>query len=264
MRDRPKPALLGVSLKLYFGHEETLEWCREVAQMARHQQALQDGDVRLFVLPSFQALVPAREILADTPVLVGAQNLHWQDKGAFTGEVSGAALSEAGCRYVEVGHAERRRIFGEDDAVITAKTAAALNNGLIPVICVGETEEGPVKDAAAVCLAQLRSALSSENKVANPGAIVVAYEPVWAIGAPNPASAKHISAVCSLLREWLSGQDRFTDWSVIYGGSAGPGLLEQLGPDVDGLFLGRFAHKVEALSDIIGEAARQVRITRTG
>jgi triosephosphate isomerase len=262
VRDRPKPALLGVSLKLYFGHRETLEWCREVAEMAKHQRALQDGDVRLFVLPSFQALVPASEIFADTPVLIGAQNLHWQDRGAFTGEVSGLALRETGCRYVEVGHAERRRFFGEDDTIVAAKTATALRNGLIPVICVGEPEEGPAEEAAAVCVAQLRSAL--EKSEGTSGAIVVAYEPVWAIGATDPASAKHVSAVCTLLREWLSGQNQFIDWSVIYGGSAGPGLLRQLGPDVDGLFLGRFAHKVDALSDIIGEAAHPVRTRRAG
>jgi triosephosphate isomerase len=260
MRDGSKPALLGVSLKLYFGHTETLEWCTEVARMARHHQGLQDGDVKLFVLPSFQALVPAGEILADTPVLVGAQNLHWQDRGAYTGEVSGLALSEAGCRYVEVGHAERRRHFGEDDSVVTAKTAAALRNGLIPVICVGEVERGSAADAAAVCVDQLRSALAETGGSDVP--VVVAYEPVWAIGAEHPAAPKHIGAVCTVLREWLGGQNRFLDWSVIYGGSAGPGLLTELGPDVDGLFLGRFAHNVDALSDIIREAANPLRITR--
>lgn len=257
MRERSKPALLGVSLKLYFGHRETLDWCRQVADMARYHRALQDGAVKLFVLPSFQALVPAAEILANTPVSIGAQNLHWEDRGAFTGEVSGLALSEAGCDYVEVGHAERRRSFGEDDSVVAAKTAAALRNGLVPVICVGESEEGAPADAAAFCIAQLQAALAVTEVADVP--VVVAYEPVWAIGAEHPASTKHISAVCTLLREWLSSQNRAAEWSVIYGGSAGPGLLSELGSDVDGLFLGRFAHKVDALSDIIREAAHPVR-----
>ncbi|MET1088372.1 MAG: triose-phosphate isomerase family protein [Arthrobacter sp.] len=261
MSERSRPVLLGVSLKLYFDHWETLDWCRKVADMARDHRALQDGDVKLFVLPSFQALVLAAEILADTPVSIGAQNLHWQDRGAFTGEVSGLALSEAGCRYVEVGHAERRRTFGEDDSVVAAKTAAALRNGLVPVICVGESENGTAAEAAALCLAQLQSALAASETASVP--IVVAYEPVWAIGAANPASTKHISAVCTFLREWLSSQSRFAEWSVIYGGSAGPGLLTQLGSDVDGLFLGRSAHKVEALSDIIREAAQPVRSVKT-
>lgn len=241
---------------MYFGHEETLEWCRQVAAMAGRHQALQNGDVKLFVLPSFHALVPARQILADTPVAIGAQNLHWEDRGAFTGETSGLALAETGCRYVEVGHAERRRLFGEDDAIVTAKTAAALRNGLIPVICVGEPEEGPAEEAAEVCLAQLSSALQPEQGNRPGSAAVVAYEPVWAIGSTSPASSRHISEVCARLREWLTSQKHFAQWSVIYGGSAGPGLLTQLGSGVDGLFLGRFAHRIETLSDIIDEASR--------
>ncbi|WAH96343.1 triose-phosphate isomerase family protein [Arthrobacter sp. MMS18-M83] len=253
--DHSKPTLLGVSLKMYFGHEETLEWCRQVAEMAKHHQALQDGGVKLFVLPSFQALVPSRKIFADTPVAIGAQNLHWEDRGAFTGEVSGLALAQTGCRYVEVGHAERRRLFGEDEAIVSAKTSAALRNGLVPVICVGEAEPGPAEDAAAVCLAQLSSALQTDQGRPVSG-IVVAYEPVWAIGSTDPASSKHISEVCARLREWLSTQGTVSRWALVYGGSAGPGLLTQLGSEVDGLFLGRFAHKVQALSDIIEEASR--------
>lgn len=253
--DHSKPTLLGVSLKLYLDHEETLEWCRQVAEMAKQHSALQDGGVKLFVLPSFQALASARKILAGTPVAIGAQNLHWEDRGPFTGEVSGLALAQTGCRYVEVGHAERRRLFGEDESIVSAKTTAALRNGLVPVICVGEPDPGPADDAAAVCLAQLSSALQTDQGGPD-SAIVVAYEPVWAIGATNPASSEHISAVCARLREWLSSQGRVAQWAVVYGGSAGPGLLTQLGSKVDGLFLGRFAHKIAALSDIIEEASR--------
>lgn len=253
--DDSNTVVLGVSLKMYFGHEETLQWCRQLAEMAKDNRPLQDGRVRLFVLPSFQALVPARQILASTPVELGAQNLHWEDRGAYTGEVSGGALAQTGCRYVEVGHAERRRHFGEDEAVVSAKTSAALRNGLIPVICVGEPEQGPAAAAAAACLAQLRSALQLVPDDRPGSAIVVAYEPVWAIGASSPASSQHIAEVCAQLREWLSSQTRFSRWTVIYGGSAGPGLLTQLGPAVDGLFLGRFAHNIEALSDIIEEAS---------
>lgn len=255
MATRRRPPLLGVSLKLYFDHEETLAWCRQVAQLAREHPALRQERVTLFVLPSFQALVPAGEILAGAGVALGAQDLHWEDRGAFTGEVSGVALQEVGCRYVEVGHAERRRLFGEDEKVVRAKTAAALRNRLIPVICVGEDKEGSVEQAAGVCVEQLRSALDVGDADLGSRNIVVAYEPIWAIGAATPASAEHISGVCGRLKEWLEQQDRIPEWSVIYGGSAGPGLLARLGPEVDGLFLGRFAHRVEALTDIIDEAA---------
>lgn len=255
MATRRRPPLLGVSLKLYFDHEETLSWCAEVARLGREHPALLHGDVALFVLPSFQALVPAREILADCAVSLGAQDLHWEDRGAFTGEVSGMALQEVGCRYVEVGHAERRRLFGESEKIVRAKTAAALRNGLIPVICLGESEEASIEHASAMCVDQLRSALEVAEEDLQGRNIVVAYEPVWAIGAAKPASVEHITGVCGRLKEWLGQQDRISAWSVIYGGSAGPGLLSRLGPEVDGLFLGRFAHKVEALSGIIDEAS---------
>jgi triosephosphate isomerase (TIM) len=248
------PILLGVSLKMYFGHRQTVAWCREVARVAEELPALDRGTVSLFVLPSFPALVPAGQALAGSPVQLGAQNLHWEDRGPFTGEVSGPQLREAGCRYVEVGHAERRRLFAEDDQAVTAKTAAALRNGLIPVICVGEERPAPVEAAAATCTAQLAAALQAVDGRQEPP-IVVAYEPVWAIGASEPASVEHIRGVCARLRFWLGGQERFPQSRVIYGGSAGPGLLTRLGPDVDGLFLGRFAHDVGALAGIVEEAA---------
>lgn len=255
-----QPALLGISLKLYFSHRETMEWCRQVAQLAREHPAVRQGTVSLFVLPSFPSLPLANKLFADTPVGLGAQDLHWEDRGAYTGEVSGICLAEVGCAYVEVGHAERRRLFGETEEVVRAKTSAAVRNGLVPVICVGEGEHGPAGQAAEACIAQLASALGLTADAVNEGAaprVVVAYEPVWAIGAAEPASAEHIVAVCGRLRDWLAGSG-YEDAQVIYGGSAGPGLLTALGGGVDGLFLGRFAHRIEALSKVIDEAARAV------
>jgi triosephosphate isomerase (TIM) len=250
----PASTLLGVSLKMYFGHQQTLAWCRDVARMAANHPALGNGDVTLFILPSFPALVPAQQVFAGGPVLLGAQNLYWEDLGPFTGEVSGRQLHEAGCRFVEVGHAERRRLFGEDDGAVAAKTAAALRNGLVPVICVGEDQRMPLQEAAEACAAQLAAALDTAGGQQEVP-VVVAYEPVWAIGSSEPASAEHIRGVCGRLQDWLAGQDRFGYYRVIYGGSAGPGLLARLGPEADGLFLGRFAHDVGALAMIVDEAA---------
>jgi triosephosphate isomerase (TIM) len=250
----PAPTLLGVSLKMYFGHRQAVAWCRDVARMAAGHPALGGGKVSLFILPSFPALVPALQAFAGGPVLLGAQNLCWEDAGPFTGEVSGPQLREAGCRYVEVGHAERRRLFAEDDQAVAAKTAAALRNGLVPVICIGEQQHMPVEAAAAACTGQLAAALGAvDGRQELP--VVVAYEPVWAIGSSEPASADHIRGVCARLQDWLAGQERFPRHRVIYGGSAGPGLLARLGQEVDGLFLGRFAHDVGALARIIDEAA---------
>jgi len=257
MNHPPAPTLLGVSLKMYFGYRQTVDWCRQVARMAAAHPALDSGRVELFILPSFPALVPAGQAFAGSPVGLGAQNLYPADSGPFTGEVSGAQLREAGCRYVEVGHAERRRLFAEDDRMVAAKTAAALRNGLVPVICVGEQQQVPVDEAARICTAQLATAVESADGL-DGLPIVAAYEPVWAIGSSEPASAGHIRGVCARLQSWLAGQDRFPGHRVIYGGSAGPGLLTRLGREVDGLFLGRFAHDVAALADIVDEAAARV------
>ena len=112
------PVLLGVSLKMYFDAERTDEWCLAVAEIARRHDALLSGQTSLFVLPSLLSLASAIEIFADTNVAVGAQNLFWEDRGAYTGETSGADLRDLGCRLVEIGHAERRALLGEDDATV--------------------------------------------------------------------------------------------------------------------------------------------------
>jgi triosephosphate isomerase (TIM) len=241
---------IGVSLKMYFGRFRTADWCRAVADMACSHPAVTEGRVRLVVLPSHPYLLEARNIFAATPVHIGGQDLFWEDRGAFTGEVSGAQLRELGCDYAEIGHAERRRIFGEDDAVIALKTAAAFRNGLTPLLCVGEAEQSSVEVAAAECAAQLTSALATAHDIGGP--VVVAYEPQWAIGATEPASPQHITTVCTALRAHLT-KPPFTGSQVIYGGSAQRGLLTQLTSGVDGLFLGRFAHDPSAVATILDE-----------
>jgi triosephosphate isomerase len=234
---------IGVSLKMYFGRTRTAEWCRAIAGIARSHPAVTEEHARLVVLPSYPYLVEAGAVFAPTPVRIGGQDLFWGDEGAFTGEVSGAQLRELGCDYVEIGHAERRRIFGEDEKVIAAKVGAAFRNGLTPLLCVGEERRSSVEAAVADCVTQLDTALSMSA-----GPVVVAYEPVWAIGAAEPASPAYIAAVCTALRKHLSNRG-----PVIYGGSAKPGLLTQLGDGVDGLFLGRFAHDPSAVAAILDE-----------
>ncbi|MBC7724954.1 MAG: triosephosphate isomerase [Burkholderiaceae bacterium] len=251
---------IGVSLKMYFGHRESLDWCARVAHLARRHPAVASGAVELFVIPGYLSLAPAATVLSGSRVLLGAQDLATDDRGAFTGEVSGTELAEIGVSLVEVGHAERRRLFGETDEVVAAKTSAALRNSLAPVLCIGETDRVGPADAAAECARQLDSAIDG----APHGRLVVAYEPVWAIGAAEPASADHIRAVCVLLREkldTLSGRDGSV---VIYGGSAGPGLLTELCGDADGLFLGRFAHDPDALGRVLDEAAELAVARETG
>jgi triosephosphate isomerase len=240
---------IGISLKMYFGRRRTLEWCDVVADIACSHPAITQDHAQLVVLPSHPYLHEVAALFATTPVHIGGQDLCWEDSGAFTGEVSGAQLFELGCDHVEIGHAERRRIFGEDDKIIAAKMAAAFRNGLTPVLCVGEQAQSTPEDATAECVAQLDAALSSSlNSVFGP--VVVAYEPHWAIGAAEPASPPYIAEVCTGLREHLS---TFATGQVIYGGSAKPGLLTKLGHSVDGLFLGRFAHDPSAVEMILDE-----------
>lgn len=242
-------ALVGVSLKMYFGHAEARRWCEKVAQIARTHPAVVDGRIELFVIPGYLQLGPALEAFEGTPVVLGAQDVATEDSGAFTGEVSAAELAEIGVRLAEVGHAERRGYFGETAEVVAAKTAAALRNGLTPVICLGEGERMPTAAASAELVEQLAQLVAD----APAGKVIVAYEPVWAIGAPQPAPAEHIASVARALRAAIDADEARHGSSVIYGGSAGPGLIASLDGAVDGLFLGRFAHDPAGLLSVLDE-----------
>ena len=241
--------IVAVSLKMYFDRERTLAYCEAVADLAR-ADAVSRGDVRLAVLPDHLTLEAAAQILAPTQVVLGAQDLCPEDRGAYTGEVSGRDIAALGCRCVEVGHAERRTIFHEDDAMVAAKTAAAIRNGLVPLLCIGEADRTTPAAAAEVCAEQVRSALRGERV---DDEVWLAYEPSWAIGAAQPAPADYVREVCDVLREQVA--DLLPRRSLLYGGSAGPGLLAALWPSVDGLFLGRFAHDPVALERVVGEAS---------
>ncbi len=245
------PVILGASFKLYLDIDESVAWATAVAEQARQHAAVLSGQVRLFVLPSLPALDRVVEAIGNAPVAVGAQDLFCEDRGAYTGGVSGADLTRLGCTHVEVGHVERRRFFGEDELTIRRKFTAAVRNGLTPVLCVGEAEEQDADAAASVCIAQFDSA---STDVPDVPPLILAYEPEWAIGRSEPASVDHVVAVTERLRAHLDGRG-LQDSSVIYGGSAKPGLLRALGNAVDGLFLGRFVHDPAAFASIIDEAS---------
>lgn len=249
--------LIGSSLKMYFSHARTVAWTREVAGIVAAHPALAAG-VTPFVIPQYPSIPACVEIGAPVGLAVGAQDIATEDDGAYTGEVSGAVLAELGCRFVEVGHAERRRLFGDTDEVVAAKVFAAQRHGLVPLLCVGEAERGDATAAVAECRRQIESGLSATRAAGLHGEVVIAYEPLWAIGAAEPAGVEHIDAVCRELR--ALGQDSAEPTSVIYGGSAGPGLLREIADAVDGIFLGRFAHDPRAFGAILDEATQVAQV----
>lgn len=254
--------VVGVSLKMYFGQERARIWFDAVADRVRAHEGVTSGAVEFFITPSYLQILPAVAAFTGTPVRIGGQDVASESAGAFTGEVSAAELAEVGATIAEIGHAERRRFYAETDDIVAAKTRRALDAGLIPLLCIGEAEQQDPQDAATVAVAQLAAALTH----APAGAVIVAYEPVWAIGAPEPAGHDHIRVVAGGLRDALEADPARAGSRVIYGGAAGPGLLTELGDCVDGLFLGRFAHDPDALISVLDEAAvlatpRQVQAT---
>ena len=250
---------LGVSLKLYLDVAESTAWAEKVAAIAHRHPAFAAAAVRMFVLPSLPALPDVRAALAGTGIAVGAQDLFFEDRGAYTGAVSGADLRSVGCALVEVGHMERRRHFGENEQTVRHKLAAAFRNDLTPVLCVGEHADRGTESAVDYCLAQLESALlglpePAQNAAPTGGAaMIVAYEPEWAIGGSRSADPDRIEKVSRGIHQALARYDWLSSSHVIYGGSAQPGLLPRLGPEVDGLFLGRFAHDPSAVEHLLDE-----------
>jgi triosephosphate isomerase len=261
--NQPK-AIIGVSLKMYFGYERTLDWCRDVAEIASAHPAVRSGDIELFALPAHPVLPESARILSAAGAATGAQDIFWEDEGAFTGEISGKMVAETGGQYAEVGHAERRRIFGEDDDVIGLKTAAAYRNGLTPVLCVGEPDSGTSAYAIKHCIREIDGVLNRARSLGSTGRTIVAYEPQWAIGAPEPASPEFITEVITGLDAHLRSRPDQEDSRIIYGGSAGTGLISQLGPAVAGLFLGRFAHNPSAVKTILDETTARLAAKSSG
>jgi len=210
-------------------------------------------DISLFFIPPFTALAAAREAIGGAPLLLGAQNMHWADSGAYTGEVSGRMLTEFGVDLVELGHSERRAAFGETDATVNAKVKAALRHGLRPLVCVGDTASE--RDAGAsveTIVRQVKLAFAGLDAGAL-GRCLVAYEPVWAIGERGvPAPPEHIRVAHAALRRVLL--ERTTHpVPILYGGSVNADNATRLAmePEVDGLFIGRAAWTARGLAGIV-------------
>ncbi|KAI0847037.1 mitochondrial triosephosphate isomerase [Daldinia vernicosa] len=255
----PRRRIVGVSTKMYFSATRTKQYVDELLQILS-SPSTPLNNIDIFIIPDHITLTSVITQLQHSPspipILPGAQDAFYEDTGAYTGEVSPTVLAEVGCRIVELGHAERRRIFGETDADTARKAAAAARNGLIPLICIGERSkadgEAGVRVAIDECRTQVEAVLAALPTTAE---VVLAYEPVWAIGAAEPAGAEHVVAVTRAIRGLECVRSRKGSTRILYGGSAGPGLFARLKDGVDGLFLGRFAHDPAQFYKTIVEVA---------
>jgi triosephosphate isomerase len=240
---------------------------KTVAEAVKHVKELRGlvkdiADVEIVVAPAFPALHAAAEAARNSTVGVAAQDLHWEREGAFTGEVSGPMIREAGAEYVIVGHSERRTLFGETDATVNRKLAAAFAADLTPIVCIGETlDERERGETLQVLDRQITTGLDgvTSEQMAR---LVVAYEPVWAIGTgrqATPAQAGEAHGhIRQRLRQWF-GADAAERCRVIYGGSVKPENIGDLivQPDVDGALVGGASLDVRAFVDILSRIPRE-------
>lgn len=210
----------------------------------------------VLVAPPFTAIESVARVLKGSRVLLGGQNLHWEPQGAFTGEVSGPMLRDAGCTHVIIGHSERRQYFGETDESVAKKVASALVHGLVPIVCVGESlEERDAGRTLAVVERQLRHGLPQGNAAAI-GAVVIAYEPVWAIGTGQVATPEQAQEVHGFIRRTLSGlggAEAAQACRILYGGSVKADNIDILmrQADIDGALVGGASLQVESFVRIV-------------
>jgi triosephosphate isomerase len=211
-------------------------------------------DREVLVCPPYTALHAVGERLRGSGLLLGAQDVHPEAKGAYTGAIAPGMLRDVGCRYVIVGHSERRQLFGDDDAVINRKVRAVLAAGMHPILCVGETRaQRDAGDATAVVVGQVRDGLAGVEAT---DTLVVAYEPVWAIGTgatatPDDAQQMH-ATIRAVLVEW-GAADVAARVRILYGGSVKPDNIDELMacPDIDGALVGGASLQPEGFARIV-------------
>ncbi|KIW32940.1 uncharacterized protein PV07_04450 [Cladophialophora immunda] len=292
---RLPPKLILTSTKAYFSPSRTISYLASLLapennilpQLERHR-----ADVLFVLIPDFLTLYPCAQTLgakfpaaspsaqdvvdvdpSSWPIALGAQNVYPSTTyGAFTGEIVVPGIKALGCSVVELNHAERRRYLGEDDGTAAKKAAAVCAAHMVPLVCIGELDRpdlrGPLSQSVGAAMVQLRPQIQSVlAAVPHDAPVIFAYEPVWAIGAAEPAGVDYVGPVVQAIRE-VAGQvapQRKAEVKVVYGGSAGPGLWSGkanggngLGKWVDGLFLGRFAHEISGVRGVVEEVVESL------
>ena len=249
MEDR-RPLIAG-NWKMYKTPEEAAETARELVERVTGVT-----DVDIMIAPTYTALEPVFKAIKNSPVALGAQNLFWENEGAYTGEISAPMLKSVGCQYAIIGHSERRQYFGETDETVNKKIQAAIQVGLKPVFCVGETEkERDSGQTLSVLDKQVKKGL--EKLVSDQlDDLIIAYEPVWAIGTGKTATDEQAQEVHQFIRSLLEknfGETLSNAIRILYGGSVKPdniaGLMSM--PDIDGALVGGASLDAESFSKIV-------------
>lgn len=245
-----RPLIAG-NWKMYKTVPESLDF---VAALKKALPTALDRDV--LIAPPFPSLYPVSELLKDTPIQLAAQNLHDASEGAYTGEVSADMLRQAGCDSVIIGHSERRTLFGDTNAFINRKIRAACEKGLKPIFCIGETlAEREAGRTFSVLETQIKEGLNSFD-AGDIAHLVVAYEPVWAIGTGKTASPDQAQEAHAFIRSTLGslfGTEFASSHAILYGGSVNPGNIASLmaQPDINGGLVGGASLKVDSFLEII-------------
>ncbi|MGI6065867.1 MAG: triose-phosphate isomerase [Bacillota bacterium] len=245
-----KPIIAG-NWKMFKTPGEAAALVNELKPLVKNAQA------EVVVCPPFVDLTVVIEEVQGSNIIVGAQNMHWEEEGAFTGEVSAPMLKAVGCRYVIIGHSERRQYFNESDETVNKKVQAAFAHQLLPIVCVGETlAEREAGKTAQVVEKQVRYGLTGLKREQGAN-LVVAYEPIWAIGTGKTASAQDAEKVISEIRRVLAdmfGEETAEQIRIQYGGSVKPDNIAELmsQPNIDGALVGGASLKADSFSKIVG------------
>ena len=248
-----KPLIAG-NFKMFKTVAETVSYVNDLRALVKDVRS-----VDIAIAPPFTSVAAAVEAAKGSAIEVGAQNLHWERDGAFTGEISAAMIRETGARYAIVGHSERRTLFGDTNETVNKKTHAALTAGLVPIVCIGETlDQRDRNETLAVLDRQIKESLDRVTGEQLSG-MVLAYEPVWAIGTgrnatPAQAGEAHFH-IRQRLKQWF-GLDASEKCRVLYGGSVKPDNIAKLiaEPDVDGALVGGASLDAKAFASIIAAA----------
>ena len=239
------------NLKMYKTNTEALQLANQIK--------IKTTDIKktgIVICPPFTALAPVADVMKDTSVAIGAQNMCWEREGAFTGAISAGMIKSTGANYVILGHSERRQYYNETDETVNQRIAAAIRHGLVPVFCVGETESQRESDATFSVLDKQVTIGLQDIALEDLATLVIAYEPVWAIGTGKTATTEQAQEVHQFLRSLLEkayNVDFSESVRILYGGSVKPKNIAELMsmPDVDGALVGGASLDADTFSQIV-------------